>query len=170
MTSDTFLALQKFVKIALTTYFVRKLRWRWTCQIDASRISIWLRKYYLSRPHSVLLDAVLRLPLMVLVLSCLCAHTDSETSHYTWRLDGDRVMPGTAPLNNPPPTKTAEKDQGWMTHSFRKQMIWAFCFNVLGVTNSDRKLSHHWVYQGKLLRFLPNTFEIFFNAYASLYF
>ena len=42
-----------------------------------------------------LLDVVLRLPLMVFALSCLYAHTESETS-YTWKLDLDvgKVMPG----------------------------------------------------------------------------
>jgi hypothetical protein len=41
------------------------------------------------------LDVVLRLPLMVFALSCLYAHTESETS-YTWKLDLDvgKVMPG----------------------------------------------------------------------------
>ena len=40
------------------------------------------------------LDIVLRLPLMVFALSCLYAHTESETS-YTWKLDIDvgKVMP-----------------------------------------------------------------------------
>ena len=47
--------------------------------------------------RSWIFDAILRLPLMVLALSCLYAHTDSETSHYTWRLDGDKVMPGSTP-------------------------------------------------------------------------
>jgi hypothetical protein len=34
------------------------------------------------------LDLILRLPLMVFALSCLYAHTESETS-YTWKLDLD---------------------------------------------------------------------------------
>ena len=40
-------------------------------------------------------DLVLRLPLMVFALSCLYAHTESETS-YTWKLDLEigKVMPG----------------------------------------------------------------------------
>ena len=65
----------------------------------------------------MLLEFVLRLPLMVLVLSCLYAHTDSETSHYTWRLDGDKVMPGPPPSASAPaaaapdlPSSSSDKD------------------------------------------------------------
>jgi len=66
-----------------------------------------------TRSHCLLLDGVLRLPLMVLVLSCLYAHTDSETSHYTWRLDGDKVMPGAPSLPpSPSPSSTAASATG----------------------------------------------------------
>ena len=64
-----------------------------------------------------LLDTILRLPLMVLALSCLYAHTDSETSHYNWKLDVSQgkvvgVHPEEGVHTSPPAAANKRPDRG----------------------------------------------------------
>ena len=71
-----------------------------------------------------MLDLVLRLPLMVFALSCLYAHTESETS-YTWKLDLEigKVMPGPylSSLPSPSPSSSSPEVTNGSQESFSSE-------------------------------------------------